>query len=216
MNFNFGEVFTSPIISKRRFLASATSRDATEVTEVSVAQRMGVAANSVAGTAGNDTIVINNTNDRIQVSINSGPVQSFDISSVKLLVIDSGAGEDTVTINGTANAELAHFQSTLVGLRREDVSLVNPLGYGILAKNSERVIVNAGTGPSDLAVFQDSPGSDTVVASGNSVMLTAGNGLATAQSVSFDKVRLISTLGGTDTVNEQTIDFALEQLGDWK
>jgi len=209
VDYNFGEVLAAASINKTMLLGSSPPM------EVAVANQLGVPAVAVKGTTGNDAITVNNTGTTIQVSVNNGPAQSFDISKVKMVVVDGGGGVDTVTVNGTSAPELAHFQPTYVGVRRSDLPLVNPLGYGILVQNSQNLIVNTGSNPSSFAVFQDSPGNDTATASGSVAAVTWGQNVATAQAQSFAKVRLVSTLGGTDKVVANTPNFVLEKFGNW-
>ncbi len=209
VNYNFGEVLLASSINKRVLLGS------TPIMDVLVAQRLGVASTAILGTDGNDAIAINNTGNAIQVTVNSGPMQSFNVASIKSLVLDAGAGEDTVTVSGSTNSELGHFQPTYLALSREDLPLVSPLGYGLVAKNAEHVVFSSNSNQADLAVFEDSTGSDVAAINGSNASVAWANNLATSQSQSFSKVRLIKTQGGSDSVNEQAHDFVLERLGNW-
>jgi hypothetical protein len=209
VNYNFGEVLLASSINKRMLLGS------TPIMDVVVAQRLGVASTSIKGTAGNDSIAINNTGSAIQVTVNNGPMQSFNVASVKSLVLDAGAGEDTVTVSGSTNSELGHFQPTFLALSREDLPLVSPLGYGLVAKNAEKVVFSSNSNQPDLTVFEDSPGNDVATVSGSNANVAWSNNFATAQAQSFSKVRLIKTQSGADSVIEQAHDFVLERLGNW-
>lgn len=209
VDYNFGEVFAAASINKRLFLSSTPPQT------VVVAERLNVASASVQGTEDNDTISVEISGEALRVRVNSDPVQTFDIANVKLVTIDAAGGVDTVTINGGAALELAHFQPSYVGFRRDDLPLANSLGYGLVVLQSEHVLANAGTNQGDLSVFQDSPTNDTATASGNTASVNWSTNAATAQATSFGKVRLVSRLGGADSVNAQAHDFVLEQLGDW-
>lgn len=209
VNYDFGEILRASAINKRLILTS------TPIMDVVLADKLGVASTAVRGTNGNDTITINNTGSAIEVTINAGPMQSFNVASVKSLVLDAGAGEDRITVNGASNSELGHFQPSFLALLRDDRTLVSPLGYGLIAKNVEHIVAISGSNQTNLAVFEDSPGNDVANISSSIATVTwAGNQL-TAQSQSFSKVRLVDSQGGTNTVNELAHDFVLERVGNW-
>ena len=209
VDYNFGEVLSAASINKRMLLGS------TPPMTLVVAERLGLASASVQGTDGDDAITVDINGASIQVRVNNDPARTFDVAAVKLVTIDAADGDDTVTINGAAAAELAHFQPHYVGFRRDDLPLADALGYGLVVLESEQLIVSAGANQGDLAVFQDSPAGDSATAGGATATVSWSNSGATAQALSFGKVRLVSRSGGTDTVSEQTHDFLLERLGDW-
>lgn len=211
VDYLFGELGLSPnCINKRMFLTSSPPARET------VAQRLGVAAVTVRGTAGADNINIDNDGQVIRVTVNNGPVQEFDIGQVKIVTIDAGGGEDIVTLNGTAVLELACLASSYLTLRRDDVPINNVQGYAIEVLMAENVTVDAGAGQTDLAVMRDSPQRDDLVLVGDTAALSWVNGASTGRAKRFGKVRAISVSGGGDTVNEQAHDYALDLLGDWQ
>lgn len=209
VNYDFGEVLRASAINKRLILTS------TPIMDVVVSEKLGVASTAIRGTDGNDTITINNTGSAIQVTINAGPMQTFNVASVKSLVLDAGAGEDNITVNGASNSELGHFQPSFLALLRDDQTLVSPLGYGLVTKNAEHIVAISGSNQTNLAVFEDSPGNDVANISSSIATVTWSGNQATGQSQAFSRVRLVDSQGGTDSVTEQAHDFVLERVGNW-
>ena len=213
VDFNFGE---NLIPNKRMFLTS------TRPAEV-LCEELGVDCVTVEGTAGNDQIVFSNNNDVLTVTVNGGTPQEFPVAGNQIVLIDALAGTDTVTLNGTSGTELAHLIPGRGTLRRgNDYTGTN---FAVLAINAESVIANGGTGADELAVIDDSPVIDALVAGTgttagiNSAILSHGNLLA--QATAFDRVRAITpsavrtAANPQDTSNVQAVDYVLELVGDW-
>lgn len=211
VDYNFGELGLRPErINKRLFLTS------TQPARQIVAQQSGLTAATVMGTAGPDTINIDNDGQTIRVTVNNGPVQEFSTAQTKIVTVDAGGGADTVTLNGSAANELACVEPTYATLRRNDVPLSNTLGYAVEVINSESNTVDAGPGQTDRAILRDSPLSDELVAAGNLASLQWGTGTILGNARRFGTVRALSISGGIDTVDEQAHDYVLTLFGPWQ
>jgi hypothetical protein len=220
IDFNFGELGLSDV-NKRLFLASTPSG------EELVCKPL-IAAAFVQGTAGADTITVDNDGESIRVRITPkdqlvyGPQQLkvFSLSQVKMVSIDALGGSDTVTINGTSADEVAQLQPGTASLRAD----VDPLtsGYGVKVKNAEDITVTAGTG-TDLVVIRDSSGNDALTSSGGTVAIDWNGGKLTAKATGFDTARAITlatTREGPDEQDTATTQpdatTVLKLLGRWK
>jgi hypothetical protein len=205
INYNFGE---NLIPTKRMFLASTNPR-------LEHFTQLDVAAEFVEGTATDDTIVVQATANEIQVTVNGNPQPPVAISETKVVVVDAGTGQDTVTLIGSDEDEVAHLIPNSASLRR-GTDFEN-LNFGVLVINAENVTANGGAG-NDLAVFRDSTVDDDFMAGNgdNSAILTSADLDLIARALAFERVRAISAAGGADTAEEiLPFDFELDLLGDW-
>lgn len=66
---------------------------------------------------------------------------------------------------------------------------------------------------SDTANLYDSPGVNTLVAIGNNATLTTP--VNTVAVTRFSKVNAFQQSGTSDTVHQQTVDYALQTIGNW-
>ena len=187
----------------------------TDMREILAGQR-GVAARTIDGTPGDDTIVVEHVGAALRVTVNDQPPRVIPLASARILYLDSGGGEDTVEFKGAAGDEVANLSPGAGAMRLgEDYQGLN---YAVMAVAAERVIADGGGGV-NLAVLRDSPNNDELVAEGNAAMLTsAANRLA--QAMAFQRVRALSPVrpGGTDqdTADVGTIDYVLETVGKWQ
>jgi hypothetical protein len=204
VDYNFGEI---PVPDKRMFLARTDMR-------LILAGQRGVAARTVSGTTGADTIVVEAQNDALVVTVNNGAPQSFPLQTARILYVDGKAGQDTVEFVGTAAAEVAHLSpGTGTQRRGEDYSAQN---YAVMAVAAEQVIAEAASGD-DLAIFRDSPANDALVAAGNAATLaTIDNRLA--QAIAYDRVRalaLVHSATEQNTAEVDATDYLLDLEGNW-
>jgi hypothetical protein len=204
VDYNFGEI---PVPDKRMFLARTDMR-------LILAGQRGVTARTVSGTPGNDTIVVEATNNVLVVTVNNAAPQQFPLETARILYVDAKGGQDSVEFVGTSAAEVAQLSPGTGTLRRgEDYSAAN---YAIMAVAAEQVIADAGSGD-DLAVLRDSPANDALVAAGPAATLaTIDNRLA--QAIAFDRVRALSLMHSAteqDTANVAATDYLLDLEGNW-
>jgi hypothetical protein len=155
IDYNFGELGLAPqCINKRMFLTSAPPAQQT------IASRVGLAAATVRGTSGADTIGVENDGQIIRVTVNSEPPRLFDLAQVKLVTIDAGEGTDTVSLAGTASPELVCFEPRYLAVRRDDVPIAAGPGYAVEVIGAEQLSMDAGPVQNDVAVMRDSPQAD--------------------------------------------------------
>ena len=179
--------------------------------------QLGVRTAVVRGTAGADQIAVAVTAEEIAVTVNNGEARIFDRANVDVVVVDGQAANDVITMTGTDEAETAQLLPNQASLRVGNDFLGT--NYGVLAIAAEQATVTAGTGGSDLAVVRDTrQTSDTAVASGNQLQLSAGTGRI-SRALGFDRVRAITTApsGGSEADDIQTgaIDYVLTLAGNW-
>jgi hypothetical protein len=211
IDYNFGELgLAPPCVNKRMFLASAPPAQQT------IASRVGLAAATVRGTPGADTIAVDNDGQVIRVSVNSDPPKLFDVAQVKLVTIDAGEGIDTVSLVGTASPELACFEPGYLAIRRDDAPISAALGYAVEVIGAEQLSVDAGPVQNDVAVLRDSPQADALVAAGNAATLVWGAGGRNGLATRFQRIRAIALSGGADTADEQAPSYVLDLLGNWQ
>lgn len=138
------------------------------------------------------------------ITIN-GVTRTYNPASVTKFVFEGGAGQDTAALTGSNGAEAADLSigsGTLVGANFEvTVGSVSSLSVD-------------GGGGTDSATLHDSALSDHLEAEGSA--LSMSNELGDITSIlAFEQVQANSTSGGTDTASVGSIDFALNQQGDW-
>lgn len=214
IDYNFGELgLKAACVNKGMLLGSANLRQAT------VNDPMGVPSVVVRGTDQNDTIQVTIDTAAIRVTVNNGAPQTFPLTGGHVVSIDGLAGQDTITVTGSAADETAHFQPGSLTYRNAVcVAEAAPAtrcdwGWALEAIRVEAVTLNAAAGR-DLAVVRDSTAGDTLSAAGNRA--TIGLSDRDLEILAFEQVRAISTRGGADlaTVTEP-LDFELELLGGW-
>jgi SdrD B-like domain len=206
IDYNFGEVV---IPDKRMFLAR------TDMREILASQR-GIAARTIDGTSGDDTIVVEPVGDALRVTVNNQAPQQIPLVTARILYLDSRGGQDTVEFRGAAGDEVANLSPGTGAMRLgEDYQDLN---YAVMAVAAETVIANGGGG-NDLAVLRDSPGNDELVAAGNTATLTSADN-ALAQALAFERVRALSEVrpGATDqdTASVGATDYVLDTVGKWQ
>jgi hypothetical protein len=183
--------------------------------EILAGQR-GVAARTIDGTSGDDTIVVEPVGSALRVTHNNQAPQQIPLATARILYLDTGGGQDTVEFRGGAGDEVANLTPGTGAMRLgEDYQGSN---YAVMAVAAETVMASGGGGD-DRAVLRDSPVNDQLVAAGDTASLTsAANRQAQAQA--FDRVRALSEVrpGGTDqdTADVNAVDYVLETVGKWQ
>ena len=196
VDYNFGEIYQP---TKRSYLSSTDPRGMH-------CEALGVSCITVEGTAGDDDIAFSRTGDVLNVSVNGAPAQNFPLAQFDFVAIDTGAGQDTVTLEGTTVDELANFQP-LVGSLRSGTDFGAP-NYGALAVNAESIVVTFPDGASDTVIFRDTPASDELSVNGANVSLNEANALpgATAQNLVDVTDRVFAhSLTRTNVVEDDTV-----------
>jgi hypothetical protein len=179
-----------------------------------IAEQRGVAARTIRGTTGSDTIVVEATASALVVTVNNAAPLAVPLEAARILYVDAKAGQDTVQFVGTAGNEVAQL-SPGGGTQRlgEDYLGVN---FAVMAVAAETVLADAGSG-NDLAVLRDTPQNDALVAAGPVATLASADSRL-AQAMAFDRVRALSlehSATEQDTADVSTTDYLLDLVGDW-
>ena len=142
-----------------------TNNNSTNNTSASLTQRANVSLNDgvlrITGTSGNDQITISADED-IQVLVN-GVSQRYGLDEITSVIIDGGAGEDSVNVNLAGTDDLVQLLQNRVQVRNQDFSLT---AFGI-----EEAVVDNGSG-NDRLYVEGSKFDDVVKASGTSVLFS--------------------------------------------
>jgi hypothetical protein len=208
VDYNFGE---NVIPTKNELRARSIPR-------VSLNTRLGLRTAFVPATAADDNIDVQVSASEIAVTVNADPPRFFDRGTFDIVVIDCEGGIDFVSVTGTDEDEVAHFQPGETSLRvGADYAGVN---YGLVAVGNEEAQITAGTGGDDLAIIRDTRGtSDALIAAANTATLTTFAGRL-ALAIDFDAVRAVTTLvpGGPedDTVDANALAYILHLAGSWR
>ena len=129
-------------------------------------------------------------------------------------VLESGSGTDVANLTSPGNGtftETASASTLVVG--GVTIITVNTFfnNNGTLAAVPGKLNITGNA--DDTANLYDSTGTNALVAQGNKATLsTSINTVAVTQ---FGKVNAFKTSGTTDTVHQQSIDFALQTIGNW-
>ncbi len=210
IDYNFGELgLKASCINKTMLLGSSNLRQAT------VYEPLGIQSTVVSGTAGPDQINVRVEDDRIAVTVNGATTTIPRPTSQPIVVtVDAQAGVDTVSFQGTDDAEVAHVQPSYAAARNEGGDDGSAWDWAVEFLSAENLSA-AGAAGDDLAVIRDSTGNDLLTANGDSATLD----WLTDQEVSllaFERVRALATRGGADKADvTNPLDFDLELLGDW-
>ena len=208
VDYNFGE----NVIPTKNLLRARS------VPRVALNAQLGLTTAVVAATAADDNIDVQVSANEVAVTVNAEPTRFFDRSQVDIVIIDCEGGIDFVSITGTDEDEVAHFQPGETSLRvGANYAGVN---YGLLAIGNEEAQVTAGSGGNDLAIIRDTRGtSDALIAAANTATLTNVAGRL-ALAVDFDAVRAVTTIvsGGLedDTVDANALVYLLHLAGSWR
>ncbi len=214
IDYNFGELgLRASCVNKGMLLGSSNLRQAT------ISDPLGVRTAVVRGTAQNDTVSVVMDTAAMRVTVNGGTPQTFPLTDGQMVSIDGLEGNDSIVLTGSSADESGHFQPGYFTVRN-DVCYPEPStgtrcdwNWGLEAVGFEDVTADAAAGQ-DLAVVRDSTGNDTLNAVGNQ----AAFGLTDRELeiLAFERLRAISTRGGSDVANViEPVDYDLELLGDW-
>jgi hypothetical protein len=205
VNYNFGE---NIIPTKLNFLTSSDPRQ-------QLFSTLGVNNVVVKGTTGNDTIAFSSTASTLSVTVNGGALRQFARSSVNVITIDGGGGQDNVTLAASETNQLANLAPSMGSLRKgNDYTGTN---YGVLVLNAQQLTANGVKGNNDFAVINDSATNDALVSTGDASTLTTASG-QTVQVSGFDTVRATAptrTPADSNTAKLNAIDFVLDLVGNW-
>jgi hypothetical protein len=129
-------------------------------------------------------------------------------------VLESGGGTDVANLTSPGNGtfiETASASTLAVG--GVTVVTVNTFfnNSGTLVAVPSKVNITGGS--SDTANLYDSTGTNVLVAQGNKATLTTP--VNTVGVTQFGKVNAFQTAGTSDKAHQQSIDFALQTIGNW-
>jgi hypothetical protein len=128
-----------------------------------------------------------------------------------------GSGTDVANITSPGNGtftETPTVSTLIVGsttVLTVDTDFNN--GSSFVAVPS-KVNATGNANGTDTANLYDYTGTNALVAQGNNATLTTG--VNTVSATQFGKVNAYQTMGTSDTVHEQSVDFALQTIGNWK
>ena len=133
-----------------------------------------------------------------------------------LTVEESGSGTDVADLTSPGSGtftETATASTLVVGgipLITVDTFFNN---NGSLAAVPSRIDITGSAAGTDTANLYDSPGSNSLSAAGNQATLVTP--VNTVDVTQFGKVNAYQQSGSSDTVHEQSIDYALQTIGNW-
>ncbi len=131
-----------------------------------------------------------------------------------LTVEESGSGTDVANLtspgNGTFTAMPTVSSLAVGGVSIITVNTFFSTGTAFVAVPSK---VNITGNTNDTANLYDAAGANTLVAQGNKATLTTP--VNTVVVTQFAKVNATMQSGTSDTVHQQSIDFALSTVGNW-
>ena len=170
-------------------------------------------------TSGNDTYNAGATNNSIVGAV-SNTATGFDMAFGVLIyggVDTANISANPATINyvfGVGGNDTANFfdstgDDTFYG--QLDYSIMVGANYFSEATGMATVVANASSG-TDAALLYDSPGNDSLTASGSSATVTRPTSSVRANN--FDKVTAFGSTGN-DTSSIEATDFTLETVGNW-
>jgi hypothetical protein len=139
------------------------------------------------------------------VVVVNGVSYEFDPAKVKNIVLDGGAGANSVSLVGSAGADVANFAPGSGSL--------SGAGYSVKVKNFTAISVNGGGG-ADVATLHDSVLGDHLTVDGDWANLANDIGLAVSLQ-KFGKVTASSTAGGADSLTVKAHNFVFDQDGNW-
>ncbi len=214
VQYNFGENLAA--INKRFFLSTTNPRR-----ELCAAS--GGSCRSIAGTAGDDNILVQRTaDDTVQVTVNDQTPVRIPASQADVVLVEGGGGQDNVTIVGSSETET--FTADLAS----DAATSNPTATAsrpaaaTLTTARQKVGVFGagqveirGGGGSDLGVLRDSSGADTLTANGRTAVLQSPAGDRIQMIDMQTLVAIASQDDRDDRAEVDAIDFVLRLGGTW-
>jgi len=223
--YNFGERGLSmEVVSLRLCLSSAPARDDLyrqflAASEPSAAPPPESVSFSTPDSGGRVTITGTDGDDNVRFVAGSGTTphrvtangleRTFGTTEAKSFAFEGGAGNDTVHLEGTDGNDFAELRPGAGELSGGNVASPS-YTFGVTA--AEAILID-GSGGQDEAEMFDSP-SDDVLRAYDKFARLAGAGFAN-WAFDFEQVQTSSIFGGDDTQDRSTIDYVLEQEGQW-
>jgi hypothetical protein len=201
VDYNFGE---NIIPTKRSFVASVDPfRE--------ICKPLNLGCRTVKGTAANDTILFAPIPGAVRVTVN-GTGQEFGRGVVDVVRIDSGAGNDIVTLNGSSADDIAHLTFDACTIQTGSYTAAD---YGVVTVNAERTTVDPLLG-TDQAIFRDSdqPIADILEIVGPLTTLQWGL-VRRVDAMNFEKRRAISVPHVPPVVDNAVMAVGVERVGNW-
>jgi hypothetical protein len=133
-----------------------------------------------------------------------------------LTVLESGAGTDVANLTSPGSGVFTETPtvSTLVVGAATVITVDTDFNNGSsFVAVPSKVNATGNSNGTDTANVYDDTGSNALVAQGNNATLTTA--VNTVSVTQFGKVNAFQTLGTNDTVHQQSIDFALQTVGNW-
>ena len=131
-------------------------------------------------------------------------------------VEESGSGTDVANLTSPGSGTFTAMP-TVSSLAVGGVSIITVNTYfstgGQFVAVPSKVNITGNSNGSDTAFVYDAAGTNTLVAQGNTATLTTP--VNTVVVTQFGKVQAIKQSGTSDTVHQQSIDFALSTVGNW-
>ena len=131
-------------------------------------------------------------------------------------VLESGSGTDVANLTSPGNGtftETATASTLVVG----GVTMITVNTFfsnnGVLVAVPSKVNVEGNSNGSDTAQLYDTAGTNALVAEGSNATLTTP--VNTVSVTLFGKVNAYKQNGATDTLHEQSVDYALRAIGSW-
>ena len=131
-------------------------------------------------------------------------------------VLESGGGTDVANLTSPGNGTFIET-GTASTLAVGGVTMITVNTFysdnGALVAVPSKVNITGNANGSDTANLYDSTGTNVLIAQGNKATLATA--VSTAAVTQFGKVNAYDQNGTNDSVREQTIDFALQTVGNW-
>ncbi len=131
-------------------------------------------------------------------------------------VLESGSGTDVANLTSPGNGTFTETASaSTLSVAGVTVVTVNTFfsNNGTLAAVPSKVNITGNANGSDTANLYDAAGTNALVAQGNKATLTTP--VNTVGVTQFGKVNAFRQNGASDTVHQQSVDFALQTVGNW-
>ncbi|QEG36642.1 S8 family serine peptidase [Bythopirellula goksoeyrii] len=153
---------------------------------------------NVTGTTGDDTFAFT-AGDTHQVTVN-GVTHNFAAIAVTNIILDGGAGNDTIVMTGTSGNETAT-------LRVGSANLTGT-GFAVDTVSTENVKVYGGGGQDEVTLY-DSAGDDLLTSQGQHVTLVLASG-EILETINFQKSRAYASSGNDsaeflDTIGDDVV-----------
>lgn len=143
-----------------------------------------------------------------------GSVEPAGTTSSSAATPNSSTATAVAAGSSRSGVELAHIQPARYALTRAGVPLNVAGGYAILIIGNDGTRFVANLSSEDRAVFDDSPGTDTVIALNNRIATTYALSSVTSEVFNAGQKRIVSR-SGADNLTAASVDGVLEVVGQW-